>query len=385
MGFFKRLGTQKRAVSVRNCRTAPGNGDFPFAVNRLPTADLRLYDALRETIPIVDAAISRSVHLCGGVHLKGDNKTADRALEEFCRTVRVGGSGQGLEAFLTAYLDSLLTYGNAVAEFVPTFDGDVGILYNADLKALSLTEKEGGLSTDIRVLGPDGDKELRWPELVVHTALCPPSGHCTGVSVLRGLPFVSGILYRVLETVGKNWDKAGNIRYAVTYDPGSDPLDKAYAKERAGAIAEEWSRAMDSRDGGDFVAVGNLSVKVIGAESPIPDSTVPVRQMMEQIIAKLGVPPYILGLSWSSTERMSGEQADIFTSLLTSYRRAVTPALEKLGRLYLRFAGLSGGVQVEWEDINLRDRLSEAEAAYYRARAAACITEKKEEDENANA
>lgn len=380
MGFLKRLGTQKRAVSVRTCRTVPSGVDFLHRVSRLRESDLRLYDALRETIPIIDAAINMSVRLCGGLTLKGDSPAADKALDRFCRTVRVGGAGRGLEAFLSVYLDSLLTYGNAVGEFVPTFDEDVCALYNADMKTLSMVEKNGGMEVEIRVRDVEGDRAVRWPELVTHTALCPPAGHCIGVSTLRGLPFVSGILYRVLDTVGKNWDKAGNIRYAVTYDPGSDPLDKAYAKERAGAIAEEWSRAMDSSEGGDFVAVGNLSVKVIGAESPIPDSTVPVRQMLEQIVSKLGVPPYILGLSWSSTERMSGEQADIFTSLLTSYRRAVTPAIEKMASLYLRFAGLSGGVTVEWEDINLRDQLSEAEAAYYRARAASYDADKTKED-----
>lgn len=370
MGFLKRLGTQKRALSVRTCPKSQGGLDLLLDSNGLRQADLRLYDALRETIPIIDAAIGMSVRLCGGVSLKGDSPAANAALDRFVRSVRVGGTGRGLEAFLQVHLDSLLTYGNAVAEFIPTFDTDVCVLYNADVKGLELVERDGGMGADIRVRDGLESRDIRWPELVTHTALCPPAGRCTGVSILRGLPFVSGILYRVLETVGKNWDKAGNVRYAVTYNPGNDPLDKAYAKERAGAIAEEWSRAMDGASGGDFVAVGDVSIKVIGAESPIPDSTVPVRQMMEQIVSKMGVPPYILGLSWSSTERMSGEQADIFTSLLTAYRRTVTPAIEKLASLYLRFSGLPEGVTVEWEDINLRDQLSEAEAAYYLARAA---------------
>ena len=37
-------------------------------------------------------------------------------------------------------------------------------------------------------------------------------------------------------------------------------------------------------------------------------TNVPVRQLLEQLIAKLSIPPFLLGLSWSSTERMSSQQ-----------------------------------------------------------------------------
>ena len=71
----------------------------------------------------------------------------------------------------------------------------------------------------------------------------------------------------------------------------------------------------------DFVAVGDVSIRAIGADGQQMESDVPVRQMLEQIVAKLGVPPFLLGLSWSSTERMSSQQADMLTNELTAYRR----------------------------------------------------------------
>ena len=52
----------------------------------------------------------------------------------------------------------------------------------------------------------------------------------------------------------------------------------------------------------DFVAVGDVTIKAIGADNQILDSNVPVRQMLEEIVAKMGIPPFLLGLSWSSTE-----------------------------------------------------------------------------------
>ena len=89
----------------------------------------------------------------------------------------------------------------------------------------------------------------------------------------------------------------------------------------------------------DFVSVGDVSVKVIGAESQMPDCEIPVRSILEQILAKLGIPPFLLGLSWASTERMSEQQADILTSELEYYRASVEPVIHKIVAMHLRLNG----------------------------------------------
>ena len=101
----------------------------------------------------------------------------------------------------------------------------------------------------------------------------------------------------------------------------------------------------------DFVAVGDVNVKVIGADNQILDSNIPVRQMLEQIVAKLGIPPFLLGFSWSSTERMSSQQADILTSEMDSYRRLLTPAIRKICRMWLLLNGYRDGVEICWQEI----------------------------------
>lgn len=341
----------------------------------LSTVDIRLYKALRESIPVIDAALDKTVRLTGGLTLKGAGDAETALLNDFYRNVKVGTGGLGLESFISSYLNDLLTYGNAVAEIIPSV-GYKGIyngiyaLYNADLRDVEISANK--LDAKISIRDSSGfSSPPRDSELILFTALNPPSGSVTGTSILRGLQFVSSILLKIYETVGRNWEKAGNVRFAVTYKPQNDVFDKAYAKERALSIAEEWSNAMADGASRDFVAVGDVSVKAIGADAPFPDSSVPVREMLEQIISKLGLPPYMLGLSWSSTERMSGEQADILTSELTAYRRLLTPVIEKICSMHLRFCGVDDRVFIEWEPINLRDELNEAEAAYYRAKATA--------------
>ena len=145
-------------------------------------------------------------------------------------------------------------------------------------------------------------------------------------------------------------------------------LEGGAAQERAEQIASEWSRAMqEGKDGSvrDFVSVGDVSIRAIGADNLILDSEAPVRQILEQLVAKTGLPPFLLGLSWSSTERMSAQQADMLTSEITALRRTLTPVVERICALWLRLHGYGCGFAVEWDDINLQDEVEEAKAALY--------------------
>jgi hypothetical protein len=153
-------------------------------------------------------------------------------------------------------------------------------------------------------------------------------------------------------------------------------LDRAYAKERATQIATEWANAMNGNSVKDFVAVGDVQIKVIGADNQILDSEIPVKQLLEQIVAKLSIPPFMLGISWSTTERMSSQQADALTTELTAYRRLLTPVIEKICNLYLRLCGNTSGVEVIWDDITLQDSVEQAKAELYKAQAKALGGEK---------
>ena len=184
------------------------------------------------------------------------------------------------------------------------------------------------------------------------------------MSLLRGLPFLTDILMKIYHTIGVNWERCGNVRFAVTCRDGGN----GQAAERSQMLAGEWSRAMqDTKSGSvrDFVAVGDVDIRVIGADAPVLDSQVPVRQILEQVVAKTGIPPFMLGLSWSSTERMSSQQADMLTTEITAIRRTLTPVVERICRLWLRMHGYTCGLEVQWEDINLQDEVEDARAALY--------------------
>lgn len=372
MGFWKRR--EKAAPAI--AQTAPRPAAQPlWELERrepLAGAEQRLYAAVLESVPMVAAALEKIIRLTGSFQVECGDKQAQQGLARFLRDVRVNASQQGIESFLASYLEQLLLYGTAVGEMVLAPDGSgIAGLYNASLEHLELERGENPFEAKILVRTGSGEAQaVRYPALVLLTALNPEPGQIKGCSLLRGLPFLSNILLKIYHTIGVNWDRIGNARFAVTYQPNGD-MDRAYAGERAQQIAEQWSRAMQPGAAvSDFVAVGDVSIRVIGADNQILDSEIPVRQLLEQLVAKLGIPPFLLGLSWSSTERMSSQQADLLTSELESYRRRLEPVIEKICSLWLRLNGFSLPVQVVWEEISLQDTVDLAGARLKNAQAA---------------
>ena len=334
-----------------------------------------LYRAIREAVPVVDAAVLKLVRLAGGVHVSCADKGLEKRLAEFLRTVPVGWNQVGLQAFLDSYLDCLLTCGKAVGEVVPTRDGrGVAAVLCGNVSDVQIQEGEDPLSCKLARKEADGSMTvLPRQELLLFTPYHPDAEHPYGVSLLHSLPFLSGVLLKIWQTLGANWERAGNVRFAVVYKPGSEGLDPRQVQSRAGQLAKGWSEAMSATRGGsvrDFVAVGDVEIKVIGAECEIPECQAPVRLLLEQLIAQTGIPPFLLGLSWSTTERMSAQQADILTSELEYYRRLLEPVLRRVGIAFLRLAGSAAGVSVEWSNINLQDETEYAQARLWNAQAA---------------
>lgn len=361
------------AVTVQSAR--PRNPyEAWLDVTPLAAPDEGLYTAMREAVPIIDAALDKIVRLTGGFTVECGNASMQPALDRFIRNVRVGSSMCGLHQFAGAYLDSLITYGNAVGEMVLTADGsDIAALYNARLSDVHIRQGAHPLETEICVPDHGALRPVRYPELILFTALNPPAGEVRGVSLLRSLPFVTSVLLKIWSSTGTNFDRIANLRYAVTYKPGTSGTDRAQAKDIAERMAREWADAMQCQKNGvvkDFVAVGDVDIKVIGADNQMIETEIPVRQMLEQIVAKLGIPPFMLGLHWSSTERMSVQQADILTSELESYRRLLDNVIVRILSTWLRLHGSSASVTVHWEGINLQDVVEEANARYTRAQAA---------------
>ena len=374
MSIFKK--GRKKEESASPITTAVQTGSVsahPFssicAYTPLEGMNGGIYRALRESVPIIDSAVNKIVRLIGGFEFSTGDEALDNELNAFFSKINVGGNRTGISAFADTFCDQLLTYGTAVGEMIYDENGFYA-LYNGELKTLGVKRKKDSLELEFYNTAHASPVLIEHPEKLLYCVLSPEPSHVEGTSLLRGLPFVSDILLKIFNATGMNWDRAGNLRYAVTYNPQNDGGDSAFARERAKQMADAWREAMSSKDCvKDFVAVGDVKVSVIGADSQILDSEVPVRQMLEQIIAKTGLMPYMFGLNWSTSERMAKQQTDILTTELEAYRRLIEPVLKKIGDTYLILTSRTPGVEIVWDDITLQDETELATARYYNAQA----------------
>ena len=86
------LGTQLR-------ESAQGGFGLTGAA-ALGGSEAEIYRAMRENVPILDAAIGKLVRLTGGFTVTCGDRAAEKGLRQFLKTVPVGHAQYGLECFL---------------------------------------------------------------------------------------------------------------------------------------------------------------------------------------------------------------------------------------------------------------------------------------------
>lgn len=110
--FRKKQSVAAAAAQLRGGMQSPFGAGLPA----VPPGEAQLYRAMRQSLPVLDAAIGKLVRLSGGFTVRSAQQQT--ALNEFLRTVPCGRGQTGIHSFLSAYLDSLLTYGRAVGEML---------------------------------------------------------------------------------------------------------------------------------------------------------------------------------------------------------------------------------------------------------------------------
>ena len=119
LGFHKkhRQSLAAGSVQLRDASRHPFGALGEYVP--LQNGEAGLYRAVREAVPVVDAAIYKLIRMTGGVSAVCTDPSAAARLQTFLRTVPAGRGQFGINAFLDCYLDTLLTCGRAVGEIVP--------------------------------------------------------------------------------------------------------------------------------------------------------------------------------------------------------------------------------------------------------------------------
>ena len=124
-----------------NCQIRSGN-NHPFGMLRgfvpLGGMEEKIYRQVREAIPVLDAAVGKLVRLTSGFDVVCPGTENQRKLQAFLKNVNCGRGQVGIDSFLTAYLDSLLTCGRAVGEMVVSGGHMRAVCWGSDGLAMPL-------------------------------------------------------------------------------------------------------------------------------------------------------------------------------------------------------------------------------------------------------
>lgn len=314
--------------------------------------DFPIYRALREGVPVIDAAIRELKRLVGTFEVVADDqvygkqgRTTKAEIESFLANIPIIGTRQtGFQNFLSLHLDSLLLFGKAAAEIVLTNsrDGVYG-LKPIPVETLRLVAGEEG---QLRIAQQQPQGLVVLPDdLVFYNVLSPQDNRPHGTSLLASLAFVADIWLKMAWSLGKTWERFGTPTFHVNWLPDENFRDPSGQQTQRilDQIESQFIDAMESRrdlsSTKDFFSAGKIAVQVIGAQGEALNFEVPHRAIMEQIVSVTGLPPWWLGFSWSTTERLSQQQADKIVGNIKSWREELTPDITHLIDLHLLLSG----------------------------------------------
>ena len=187
-GLWKKRPAEAAAATTQLREPSAG---FLTGQRTLCGGECRLYRAVRQAVPAVDAAIGKSSRLTGGVEVHCEEPAAERALAQFLRTVNVGRGQVGINAFLDMYLDSMLTCGQGIGEIVLSqgHDDIVALLCG---RVEDIQIQEGRSPLEFLICGY-GKTASRSPCLVRNCCSLPPTTRRrrihTGSLCCGGCPF----------------------------------------------------------------------------------------------------------------------------------------------------------------------------------------------------
>ena len=402
-----------RADSLSRSRAPLGPLSGAFAAWQPSRVSAPLYESLRENIGVIDRALALLVCFDGIVGFEGKNQGLVDEITEWAKHIRVNDTTFGLQTFINNFSNEAYEQGHMVSQYVasPGLD-DIVKLVVADSKDIiyirgpkgleiwyrpilaynqvrSAMQSPAGRIQDIlqgrynyvalpSIMGGVGYAKIEGDNVMLYSVR-NENQNPYGTSYLRSIPFVAQILLTIHNSVRLNWERYGDPAYKIIYKGSKGDIGDKTLPQRQKEISDTFTKAMDAKKNGtaaDFVmALGkdsDLSMEIIGAEGKVMTMELPSRAMLEQIVAAMSVPPNLLGLQWSSTERNAQFQVEV--ALQEGFTRAMlkTALVERLVRDLLRLRGIKwkpGDWKVVFNQPNLHDQVAQAQANFLNAQA----------------
>lgn len=379
-GFDIRKAPRETAKqSAWQLRANDGQGPFtPYFRAFVPRkVEAQFYEFLRETIPIIDAAINRLVQLDGHIEVKGNKTALVDEIKDWVYNVPVNDLQRGLQAFHQSLGNEAFEQGFALGEFVADRNRrDIVGLRTADSKFINFRRVPSGIEMYQKA---DGDHDWRQlnPETLLYFSVGNENQNPYGTPTFRSCEFVSKVLTTMHNSLLNVWERFGDPSFSIVYKTSrrdGDDLGK-----RRKLIEDEFSEAVRAKRAGqsaDFVRAidkdSDIEINIIGADGQILEMEIPARHVLEQIIAKSGLPAWMLGMHWSTTERLANFETEILLADVSTRQASKMPLFYNLIATLLRMRGHTwkkGDWWLEWGNVNLHDLEAQARARFLNAQA----------------
>jgi SPP1 gp7 family putative phage head morphogenesis protein len=158
------------------------------------------------------------------------------------------------------------------------------------------------------------------------------------------------------------------------YKAGKGSIGADSLENRREKISEHFTEAVKKKRAGesaDFISAidsqSDISISVIGADNHTLEFEIPSRHVIEQIVAKTGLPPWMLGLHWSTTAFLSDKEVTMLLADVATRQAGKMPFFYRLIRTLLVLRGRTwekGDWSLKWDQVNLYDEVKKAQARF---------------------
>ena len=376
-----KIGDQKSQIISSPWQLRPSDGQGVFTkyfssyIPRKVEGDF--YEFLREAIPVIDAAFGRLVSLDGHVIVKGDSDSHVDEIQDWIDNVAVNDIQKGMQAFHQNLSNEAFEQGFGMGEYVTDKKRmDIIGLRVADSKFIKFKRTAAGLDI-YQKANDDIDYRLLNPANLMYFSINNENQNPYGTPLMRSCEFVAKILATIQNSLLNVWERFGDPSFSIIYK--TSKKDGADLAARRQTIETEFNTAIKAKREGksaDFIRAidtnSDITIKVIGADNQVLELEVPARHVLEQIIAKTGLPPWMLGMHWSTTERLSNAEAEMLLADVATRQSAKMPLFFNLVKTMLLLRGRTwkkGDWWLEWGQVNLHDTVQQAQARFLNAQA----------------
>ncbi len=355
---------------------AAANGN-PY--NYIPNnQDLLLYEQLVSMIPLLNAALMITTELIGTARFEHPDDVVEAELGEWLERVRVSRVQQGFINWQNTWVLDHLMYGRSHAEILPSADNrDIAAIQELHPRTIAYRSTPDVYDVEIvQWLTGMGTQTTLNPATIATATYDVRTDNPYGQSLFWGLPFIAEILAAMFSNLGETWKRYGTPTFSVKWKPYvpeqfNDPsgeVGTGIVTSMLATLRDVQLRRMKG-DIADFAWAGDYEISVLGAQGEQLDFTLPARTVMEQLVAKLHLPPMLFGLQWQAGERIGAEQAKLLSASIDAKRAGLAPGLLYVVQMRQALAGKPTDVTLCWDAPTLQDAIATAQADLYEAQA----------------